>query len=385
MNKRLGSLILSLLIVFSLSFNVFADEDLNINSKSAVLMDAGTGEIIYELNKDEMLPPASITKIMTVLLGVEAIKSGKISLEDEVTISSHASSMGGSQVYLDAGETQKVEELFKAILIRSANDAAVAIGEHIAGSEEIFVRMMNERAQELGMKNTKFKNSSGLPDTEQYSSSHDVAIMSKEILKYDLLDEWLTTYIYDMKVGKNKDKIQTLVNTNKLIKQYEGITGIKTGSTNEAGFCISASAKRGNLELIAVIMGSDSSKERFNEAMRLLDFGFANYDSFMIGEKDEVFGSIYIQKGNINTLDAILDRSSFVLLPKENKDKIDKKVILYENLEAPIMKGDVIGEIIISINGEKTHKVDLVAKDDVEKASLFKLMKNTIKSFVNQK
>lgn len=385
MNKRLGSLILLLLIVLCSSFSVFADEDLNINSKSAILMDASTGEIIYGLNQDEVLPPASITKIMTLVLGMDAIESGRISLDDEVTISNHASSMGGSQLYLETGETQRVEELLKAIVIRSANDAAVALGDHIAGSEDIFVKMMNEKAQKLNMKNTKFKNASGLPDSDHYTSSHDVAIMSRELLRHDILDEWLTTYIYDMKVGKNKDKVQTLVNTNKLIKQYQGITGLKTGSTNEAGFCISASAKRGNLELIAVIMGSNNSKERFNEAMRLLDFGFANYDSLVIGEKGEVFGSIYVEKANIDVLDAVLPKASFVLLPKANKDKIEKRVILNEKLEAPIMKGDVIGQIIVSINGKDSQNIDLVAKEDVERANLFKLMKKTIKSFIDQK
>lgn len=385
MKKRLGSLILLLLIVFSSTINVLAEEDLNINSKSAVLMDAGSGDIIYALNKDEKLPPASIAKIMTMLLGLEAVESGRISLKDKVVISNHASGMGGSQIYLETGETQVVEELFKAIAIRSANDAAVALGEHIAGSEDIFVKMMNEKAKKLGMENTHFANASGLPNKDHYTTAYDVALMSRELLKHNIASEWLKTYIYDMKVGKDKDKIQTLVNTNKLIKQYQGVTGLKTGSTNEAGYCLSASAQRGNLELISVVMGADNSKIRFNEAKRMLDFGFANYDSLIIGKEGEIVGSVYVEKGNINILDAILEKDSFVLLPKGKKDDIDKKVILEETLNAPIMKGDTIGKMIISINGEKTHEINLVAKENVHKAGLLNMMKKTIKSFLNQK
>lgn len=385
MKKRLGSLILLLLIVLSSTINVLAEEDLNINSKSAVLMDAGSGDIIYALNKDEKLPPASIAKIMTMLLGLEAVESGRISLKDKVVISNHASGMGGSQIYLETGETQIVEELFKAIAIRSANDAAVALGEHIAGSEDIFVKMMNEKAKKLGMENTNFANASGLPNKDHYTTAYDVALMSRELLKHNIASEWLKTYIYDMKVGKDKDKIQTLVNTNKLIKQYQGVTGLKTGSTNEAGYCLSASAQRGNLELISVIMGADNSKIRFNEAKRMLDFGFANYDSLIIGKEGEIVGSIYVEKGNINILDATLEKDSFVLLPKGKKDDIDKKVILEETLNAPIMKGDTIGKMIISINGEKTHEINLVAKENVHKAGLLNMMKKTIKSFLNQK
>lgn len=385
MKKTLRSLILLLLMIFSLTFNVWATADLNINSKSAVLIDGGTGDIIYESNKDEKLPPASIAKIMTMILGLEAVENGRISLNDEVVISSYASSMGGSQVYLEAGETQVVEELFRAIAIRSANDAAVALAECISGTEDIFVKMMNGRAKELGMNNTNFTNASGLPDEEHYTSAYDVALMSRELLKHDIASEWLKTYIYDMKVGKNKDKIQTLVNTNKLIKQYQGVTGVKTGSTNQAGFCLSGSAKRGNLELIAVIMGADNSKTRFNEVQKMLDFGFANYDSVVIGKKGEIIQKIEIEKGSKNFVNAVFERDSFVLLSKGQKDSIDKQIILDKAMIAPIYRGETIGKMIISIDGKKTHEINLVAEEDIEKSGFFNMMKKTVTLFLNQK
>lgn len=381
MKKRLVSITLIILLLASFSLETIAVEELDVKGKSALIMDANTGQVIYELNKDERLPPASIAKIMTILLGLEAVKSGKISLSDEVLVSEHASSMGGTQVYLDIGEVQIVEELFKAIAIRSANDAAVALAEYIAGSEAAFVKMMNKRAKELGMNNTHFKNANGLPNEEHYVSAYDVALMSKEILKYDIAKEWLTTYMYDMKVGKKKDKIQTLVNTNKLIKQYQNVTGVKTGSTNEAGYCLSASAKRGNLELIGVIMGADTSKDRFNEAKRMLDFGFANYDSLMIGKKGDIIDSIKVEKGHISTIDAILKEDSFVLVSKGQEGNIHKEVLLEESIKAPLKAGKEIGSMIISLNGKEINRIKLVAKNSVKKASFLDMLKRSLNLF----
>lgn len=378
MKKRLVSITLIILLLASFSLETIAVEELDVKGKSALIMDANTGQVIYELNKDERLPPASIAKIMTILLGLEAVKSGKISLSDEVLVSEHASSMGGTQVYLDIGEVQIVEELFKAIAIRSANDAAVALAEYIAGSEAAFVKMMNKRAKELGMNNTHFKNANGLPNEEHYVSAYDVALMSKEILKYDIAKEWLTTYMYDMKVGKKKDKIQTLVNTNKLIKQYQNVTGVKTGSTNEAGYCLSASAKRGNLELIGVIMGADTSKDRFNEAKRMLDFGFANYDSLMIGEKGDIIDSIKVEKGHVSTIDAILKEDSFVLVSKGQEGNVHKEVLLEESIKAPLEAGEEIGSMIISLNGKEIDRIKLVAKNSVKKASFLDMLKRSL-------
>lgn len=371
-----------ILLLTSFSLKTIAIEDLDIKGKSALLMDANTGEIIYELNKNEGMPPASIAKIMTMLLGLEAVQSGKISLNDEALISEHASSMGGTQVYLEAGEIQVVEELFKAIAIRSANDAAVALGEYIAGSEKLFVSMMNKRAKELGMNNTHFENASGLPNEHHYVSAYDVALMSRELLKHDIAREWMTTYIYDMKVGKKKNDIQTMVNTNKLIKQYQNITGIKTGSTNEAGHCLSASAKRGNLELIAVIMAANTSKDRFDEAKRMLDYGFANYDSLMIGKKGDIIDSLRVEKGKVLKIDVVLEEDGFVLLSKGQESNVNKEIVLAESIQAPLTKGEEVGNMIISLNGKEIHRIKLVARNSVKKANFLDMLKRSLNSFL---
>ncbi len=383
MKRRLVSIILLLLIlIFSIPLGVYADMDLKVNAKSALLMDVNTGAIIYKLNENDRLAPASITKIMTLLLGIEAVNSGRIKLTDKVMVSEHASRMGGSQVYLEAGETQTVEDLFKAIAVRSANDAAVAIAEHIAGSEEIFVKMMNDKAKALGMKDTNFVNSSGLPDESHYISAFDVALMSKALLKHSKVNEWLTIYMHDLAVGKNKSSIQTMVNTNRLIKEYEGATGIKTGSTNEAGFCLSASAKRGNLQLIAVVMGANNSQTRFDEAKRMLDYGFANYDSITIGKKGDIIATLPIEKGKMQEAELMLSRDSYILLPKGEKGNITKDLVLPDIIDAPILAGDEVGELVVSIDGKEVDKIKLVSKTNIEKANVFNMLNRTIKSYL---
>lgn len=381
LKRKLAPIIL-ILLIFTNFLGVYANADLKVDAKAAILMEVNTGEIIYKLNEHERLAPASITKIMTMLLGVEALNSGRISLNDKVIISNHASRMGGSQVYLEAGETQTVEDLFRAIAIRSANDASVALAEHIAGSEEIFVKMMNEKAKELGMENTHFANASGLPNENHYVSAYDVAIMSKELLKYPIVNEWLTTYMYDLKVGRNKNSVQTMVNTNRLVKEYEGTTGIKTGSTNEAGFCISASAKRGDLELIAVVLGSKTSQIRFDEAKRMLDYGFANFESINIGKKGDIVATLPVEKGKLYEVDIMLERDSFVLLPKGESGNIEKDVVLPDIIKSPMSAGDVVGELIIRLNGKEIDRVNLVIKSEVEKANLLNILNRTIKSYL---
>lgn len=385
MNRRILCIILILIINLVVSMRTLAEDDpLNINAKSAVLMDYNTKEILYEKNPQEKAYPASLTKIMTLILGMEALESGKISLNDEVRISAHAASMGGSQLWLEEGETQTVENLFKAITIRSANDAAVALAEYIAGSEEVFVKMMNEKAKELGMNNTNFMNASGLHHENHYTTAYDVALMSAELLKHEKIHDWLTVYMDEMLVGKKKDKVQSLVNTNRLIKEYEGTTGIKTGSTSQAGYCLSASAKRGNLHLIAVIMGSDTSKIRFEESKRLLDYGFANYDSVTIGRKGDSIGKVLVQKGTSQYLEAVLERDAYLLLPKGQSKEIAKEIVLPDYVNAPIKTGDVIGKLIIKIEGQEVDRVNLVAKNDVERATIkdmfFKVFINYIKN-----
>lgn len=382
MNKKLVSIILLIIISFSIPVNSFAEGQLNIDAKSAILVDYYTGEVIYEQNSDEALPPASITKIMTLLLGMEALESGKISLSDEVRISARAASMGGSQLWLEEGEMQTVENLFKAITIRSANDASVALAEHIAGSEEVFVKMMNEKAKELGMTNTNFMNASGLPHEKHYTSAYDVALMSIELLKHKNIHEWITTYMDEMLVGKKKDKVQSLVNTNRLIKEYNGTTGIKTGSTNEAGFCLSASAKRDNLQLISVVLGSETSKIRFEESMKLLDYGFANYDSIAIGRKGDVIDRVLVYKGDAQYTEAVLERDSFLLLPKGSTGNVTKEIVLPDFVESPIEEGEEIGQLIIKVDGKEMDRVKLVSIKRVGKATLKEMFKKTLKNFL---
>lgn len=382
MKRKLSWILLISIICLGISTDVFAEGELNIKARSAVLMDYNTRKVIYEQDAHKEVPPASITKIMTLLLTMEAIESGKITLNDEVRISAHAAGMGGSQLWLEEGEIQIVEDLIKAVAIRSANDASVALAEHIAGSEEVFVKMMNDKAKELGMNNTNFANASGLPNQNHYTSAYDVAIMSAELLKHEGIHKWLTTYMDEMLVGKNKDKVQSLVNTNKLIKEYQGTTGVKTGSTSEAGHCLAASAKRNNLHLIAVVMGSDTSKIRFDESMRLLDYGFANYDSVAIGRKGDVIGKIKVHKGKANYLEAVLERDSYLLLPKGKSGNITKEIVLPDFVEGPIEEGKELGKLIVKVDGEEMDIIRLVSNVSIEKASFKDILIKTIRNFI---
>lgn len=382
LKKRLVSIILIIVLSFT-SIGVYGDID--ISAKASLLMDFSSGDIIYAMNEHEKLAPASITKIMTLLLCMEALETEKIKLDDKVFISDHASKMVGTKVYLDAGETQTVENLIKAISVRSANDGAVALAEHIAGSEEAFVKLMNKRSRELGMKNTNFSNASGLPAENHYTTAYDIAIMSRELLKHEKIKGYLSVYMEDLTVGKSKKSVQTMVNTNRLIKEYDGANGIKTGFTNEAKHCISASAKRGSLQLIAVVMGVENSKLRFTEAKRLLDYGFANYESITLGKKGDIVGSIPIEKGKKENLEIILDRDSCILLPKGRKSEIDKKLNYPEFLIAPIVQGSIVGELIIRVDGKEVDKIDLIAKTTIEKSNLGNILKKTWKSFLLNK
>lgn len=374
-----------ILIVAILIVPIFSYGEIAINSKSALLMDYSTGEVIYSMNENEKFEPASVTKIMTLLLTMEAIESGKLKMEDEITISEYASGMGGTQIYLEAGEAQTIENLIRATTIRSANDAAVALGEAISGSNEAFIKLMNDKAKELGMVNSQFQNASGLPIENHYTSAYDIGLMSKELLKYDALYPFMTTYMEDLLVGRKKDDIQTMVNTNKLIRDYEGTTGIKTGSTNAAGYCLSASAKRGNLHLIAVIMGAQTSNERFNEAKKLLDYGFANYNSVNLGKKGDLINRIPIEKSDLSSLELVLERDIYALLKKEEQGDIQKDIVLSENIAPPIAKGDKLGEVIITLDGKELDRVGLISKNDVNEAGFLLLFKRTITNFISGK
>lgn len=378
--------LISILLIIILSFNyvlVYGDD--NFTAKSYLLMYYNSGKIILANNEHDKLPPASITKIMTLLIAMEYIDNGTINLDDRVIVSESASKAIGTSVYLDAGEVQTVENLLKAISIRSANDASIALAVHIAGSEEAFVDLMNERASQLGMENTHFNNSNGLPVNNHYTSAYDIALMSRELMKYESIVPYLTTWMEDLEVGKQKKSVQTMVNTNRLIKDYEGANGIKTGSTSEAKYCISASAKRGDLQLIAVIMGADSSSLRFSEAQRLLDNGFSNYESVTIGKEGEVVANILVEKGKLDVLPIVLERDSHILLTKSRDNKIEKDLIYPETIKAPIDKGQIIGELVVKLDGDEIERVNLMAKSEVAKASYARILKNVWNNFLFNK
>lgn len=338
---------------------------LDIKAKSAILMEVTTGTILYEQNTDQQLPPASITKIMSLLLVMEAIKNGNMSVEDVVSASEHACSMGGSQIWLEPGETMTVDDLLKAAVIASANDATVALGEQIAGSEEGFVAMMNARAQELGMTNTNFVNATGLDAQGHISSAHDVAIMSAELIKHDLIKKYSTVWMDTLRDGESE-----LVNTNKLVRFYEGTTGLKTGTTSDAGYCLSATAERNGLQLVAVIMSGDTSADRFNGAKKLLDYGFANFEFASVSpvlDKNEVD----VKNGVSKKVKIIADGKFSTLLKRGELSNITQTINLKQNITAPVQKSSVIGTVDFYLNDEKIGQTNIIAAQQVDKMSFF--------------
>lgn len=339
---------------------------LDIKAKSAILMEVNTGEILYEMNADEQLPPASITKIMSLLLVMEAIDRKELSVEDVVTASEHACSMGGSQIWLEPGETMTVDDLLKAAVIASANDATVALGEQIAGSEEGFVAMMDARAAELGMTATNFANATGLDAEGHISSAHDVAIMSAELIKHDLIKNYSTVWMDTLRDGESE-----LVNTNKLVRFYEGTTGLKTGTTSGAGYCLSATAERNGLELVAVIMSGDTSQDRFNGAKKLLDYGFANYAYSDIAPELDGITSVNV-KGGVLPRVKIEARENFnILMKKSEATGITQTVTLPENVTAPVTIGDTIGTVDFYSGDTQIGSVNITAAENVDPMTFF--------------
>jgi len=345
--------------------NAAIGQMLEIKAKSVILMEPNTGEILYENNSDEKLAPASITKIMPLLLVMEAIKRGDISLETVVTASEHACSMGGSQIWLEPGESMTVDELLKATVIASANDACVALGELLTGSEEGFVSLMNERAKELGMNNTNFVNCTGLDADGHLTSAHDVAIMSSELIKHDLIKNYSTVWMDSLRDGKSE-----LVNTNKLVRFYEGTTGLKTGTTGIAKYCLSATAERNGMELVAVVMAGETSADRFNGAKKLLDYGFANYSFSSIGAELEET-EVEIKKGVKNKIAIKSHDTVNLLLPKNTKDEITRSVEWNKNITAPVKKGDVLGYVNVYAGEREIGRLKITAEEDVKRLTFW--------------
>ncbi|MGO4888295.1 D-alanyl-D-alanine carboxypeptidase family protein [Anaerobacillus sp. MEB173] len=347
---------------------------------SAIIIERDTGEILYEKNSDQPLPPASMTKIMTMLLIMEAIDNGKIKMDEKVRTSERAASMGGSQIFLEPGEEMTVEEMLKAIAVASGNDASVAMAEHIAGSEEAFVTMMNDKAKELGLKNTSFMNSNGLPAKEHYTTAHDLAIISKELLKYDEITRF--TGIYEDYLRENTDKKFWLVNTNKLVKFYPGVDGLKTGYTREAMYCLTATAKKNDMRVIAVVMGAPSPKERNRQITEMLDYAFSQYMVHKLYDRNHVISDVKVSKGQAETVPLVTSESVSILTKKGgNIEDATENIVLNGQLKAPIKKGDEIGTLKIEQDGKVIMESSLVAGEDVDTASWWSLFKRSFKSF----
>lgn len=352
---------------------VFAEgnTDLGLNAKSAILMEESTGNILYESNPDERLPIASVTKVMTMLLIMEAVDSGKISLDDMVTVSENAMSYGGSTMFLETGEQLTVNDMLKGIAVASANDGCVVMAEHLAGSESAFVDMMNEKAKELGMENTHFMNTNGLDEDDHYSSARDVAIMSRELMKHETIFNYTSIWMDTLRGGKFQ-----LANTNKLIRFYDGANGLKTGSTSKALCCLSAAAKRNDMQLIAVVLGAPTSAERFASAKSLLDYGFANYAvNTQITAGDEV-QKIAVEKGVDKEVGVVAGDSCSTLVKKGQEDNITKEIKIDETITAPIEAGQKIGTMTISRDGEVIADIDLNASSAVEKKGIGLIIKD---------
>ena len=342
--------------------------NLGLDCKSAILIEASTGKVIYEQNADQALPPASVTKVMTLLLVMEAIEEGRVSYTDKIRASKHACSMGGSQIYLEENEEMSLEDLLKSVIIASANDAAVALAEYVAGSEELFVARMNERAKELGMSNTHFENTNGLDDSVErhLTSARDIAIMSRELIKYPKITEYSSIWMDSIRNGEFG-----LTNTNRLVRFYRGATGLKTGSTAKAGFCISATAERDGMELIAVIMGSPSRDVRNAAATKLLDYGFANYGVASVeGKRIE---DISVSKGALPTIDGEYADFSAVL-KKSECASVTAKIEISGSVSAPLSKGDKIGEVIYSVGDSEIGRADILACESVDRLGFYKMV-----------
>lgn len=368
--------ILCLFISFFIGILFVYADDLSLKAKSAILIEESTGKVIYENNADEQLNPASMTKIMSLILIMEAIEDNRLSLSDNVVISKESSSMGGSQVYVNEGETYTVEELLKGVAIASANDAVVALAEKVSGSKEKFVSLMNNKARELGLKNTNFMNPHGLDEENHYSSARDMAIMARELLKYKNILNYTSRY-EDYFKKKDGSSIW-LVNTNKLVKFYEGMDGLKTGYTTSAGYCLTATASRNNLRFISVVMGEESIENRTEDTLKLLNYGFNTIKKEIMLKKDTIIESKKINLADVNKIDIYLKNDVVKIYDINSaKSKFDYS-IKYDDLKLPIKKGSKVGSINIKLDDGTVINEDLIIKSNVNKIGFFKLLRKNI-------
>ena len=348
------------------------DLPVKIKAKSAILMEVSSGSVLLEYNADKKMYPASVTKIMTMLLVTEAISAGKISLTDTVTCSKNAASKGGSQIWLEEGETMTVDELLKATVIGSANDAATLLGEYVAGSEEAFVSLMNTRAKELKMNNTNFENATGLDDTSKthLTTARDIGIMSCELLKHDIIRNYSTVWMDSLRDGKTE-----LVNTNKLVRFYNGTTGLKTGTTEKAGCCVSASAERDGFHIVAVVMGAKNSNDRFETAKSMLTWGFSNYTTVTPAVDENLITDVKVLNGESESVKPKIPATNKILIKKGDEEKITQEVELPVDVEAPVLEGQKLGTLSFSLNGKIISSYDLNAQSAVDRLSFFTSLK----------
>lgn len=384
MLKNVYVMMAAFILAVMLPFTVCAAAPITVDAKASLLMEADTGTILFEHNSNEKLAPASVTKVMTMLLIYEAIADERIGWDQIVTVSEHASSMGGSQIFLEPEEQQPVKDLVKSIVIASANDAAVAMAEFVAGSEEGFVALMNKKAQELGMKNTQFKNACGLDTEGHLTTAYDIALMSRELItKYPQVLEF-TKIRLDKIIHKTKrgDEEFGLTNTNRLIRSYPGSTGLKTGSTSEALYCISATAEKDGMSLIAIVLGAPDPTTRFDSAMKLFDYGYANYTISAQEPEGTVMGDVTVYKGKTEVASAVIGNQQSVLVSKGKNVTIDSRVELESAVSAPVAKGFKVGEVIYSCDGKEVGRADLVVAEDIEKAEVHDIMKRVFERWL---
>lgn len=364
----------ALLLCIPIPASALGEEE--VTAPSAVLMEPQTGKVLFEKNSHEVRACASVTKVMTLLLVFEAIDAGKIKMTDVVTTSAHAASMGGSDIWLEEGETMTVDEMIKATVVASANDAAVALAELVAGTEDEFVAQMNGRAKELGMKETVFKNCNGLDEDGHVTSAYDVALMSRELIKYKDIFNYTSIWMDYLRGGATQ-----IVNTNKLLKTYKGITGLKTGTTSKAGSCISATATRDKLSLIAVVLGSASGKERFTDAAKLLDYGFANFTS-IVPKLEQELTPVKVKDGMYKEVATKTDLSGSFLIKKGNEKDIKSKIEYEQEVQAPVKAGQKVGKITYTLDKEKLAEYDITAQNDVEEVTFLSILTLMFQSFI---
>lgn len=353
-----------------------------IDAKSAVLIDGSSGKVLYAQNEKKHLPPASVTKVMTLLLILEGCESGKISFDDKVTISQRAAGMGGSQMYMEAGEQHTVEELIKGVIMVSANDGCVALAEHLSGSVESFVDEMNKKARSMGLNDSNFVNTNGLPVADHYSCAYDIGMITVELMNHEEAHKWFTNWQEDIKVGlPGKESKFTLTNTNKLIRNYNGAIGVKTGFTQDAGYCLSGAAERNKMRLISVVMGCETSDIRFEETARLLDHGFAKYETIKLADRGDRIRKIEIDKGEITSMYAVTPETIALTVEKGSSSKIKKKIEINNQIDLPVKKGEQVGKMIIK-TGDVSKEFVLVSDRDVKKVGFIKLYIRMLKGLL---